>query len=85
VAPWRFVVTIQQRTGIGCLLAELPKDYDALLGPPAQREALPFDELVEGVPRRTRSITRRLCSRRFARSCRDGVVAPAQPAAAQVA
>lgn len=34
---------------LGELAAELPKDYDALLGPAVHGEALPFDELVDRV------------------------------------
>jgi uncharacterized protein (DUF2267 family) len=34
---------------LGELVAELPKNYGALLGPAVQREVLPFDELVDRV------------------------------------
>jgi uncharacterized protein (DUF2267 family) len=34
---------------LGELVAELPKDYGALLGPAVQREVLPFDEVVDRV------------------------------------
>jgi uncharacterized protein (DUF2267 family) len=37
---------------LGELVAELPKNYDALLGPAVPREALPFDELVDRVQSR---------------------------------